>query len=419
MILRNFLLRFFSLILLITSTTQPAGADVFVARREVARIDAFRHVTGIREADLNAANLARILRRNADGEYWVENLTNGRQFFAGKFVTATIQTLRQAVEARERRAPQGRRGRRAHNGTFNVIAGFHPSQLTPAQQRRCNVTAMQANPANLSAVFQVASNFDCLEGAGPMLTDWTHARAQGELAAVSALPGSILRRYGIRNIDLLSNLPHPAFRLRGAGVNKHLDFRRTLPGNIAAAAAFDESLVKVGIHLNTDVTFGLVRAGARGAIVNHTSCFYGDVGNEDEHDTPNIIQIYTSALNLQLNAARNFAPASYAHIETIAKKMLRASYEGTLLASAIYGPMPENNEPQEVFLTLMGCGVFNNKLEWVAETLEDLQELIERLNLKVTLLVFDGSSAGMDEFLPRMQDLVEATGGEYEEIHPA
>jgi hypothetical protein len=99
--------------------------------------------------------------------------------------------------------------------------------------------------------------------------------------------------------------------------------------------------------------------------------------------------------------------------------MLKASYEGTLLAAALHGPHADNDEQQEVFLTLMGCGVFDNKLEWVADVLEELSWLIQELNLKVTLLIFDGSSAGMDEFLPRMEDLTEATGGEYQEIHPA
>lgn len=414
---RNLTLHLLGLCFLIAPIAQAAAADVFAVKTNVVRHDAFRHVTGMAEANFHGANIAQVLTHNAQGDYWVKNINTNREWYAGKFETASIQELRDAIDARPPKVIRGTKRRRVANaGTFNVIAGFDPVNLTEAQQKRCNVTALQANPAHMRAVFQVASNFNCLEGAGPDLTNYTHARAQGELAAISALPGTIMRRYGLGPIDLLSNLPQVAFRLRGVGVSKHLDFTRTATRAIAEAATFNYMRVKVGIHFETDVTFGLVKAGARGAVRHHTTCrHYGDNDGRNQ----NIMQIYTSAVNLHLNAPRHFTPAEYANIETISQKMLKASYEGTLLAAALHGEQPEeDNKQQEVFLTLMGCGAFDNKLEWVADALEDLVDDIQELNLKVTLLVFDGSVAGMDDFLPRMEALVKQTGGEFEEIHP-
>jgi hypothetical protein len=382
--MQNFSIKFLSFFIVMASSAH--GADVFNRAHNVVRHDAFEHVTGMTEAAFNAnqaANMNRVLRQRG-GQRVIRNQATNREWVAGDFDTASVAQLRAAVNAQPARAA---------GGTFSVVAGFNPMALTPAQRAGCDVTALQADPANAGAFFQVASNFNCLEGVAP-LTAYTHARAQGELAAVSAFPGTILRYYGLGQIDLLHNLP-PIFRLAGAGPLRSLSFRGRSAAELEQAAQFDYRQVEVGIHLSTEVTFGAVLGN------QHEVCAHQQI----------ISQIYTSALNIGLNPLdRNGST------EAIARNMLRASYEGTLLATALYGE--QDDRRQQLFLTLMGCGVFNNRLEWVADVLEALRADIQALNLDVTLVVFDGNGAGMANFLPRMRALANRTGGNYEEIRP-
>jgi secreted trypsin-like serine protease len=120
-----------------------------------------------------------------------------------------------------------------------------------------------------------------------------------------------------------------------------------------------------------------------------------------------------------LNDASYFSKTAYSYVETIAQQMLIAAYEGTLLAAVRYGEQISElkRERQQVFLTLMGCGVFNNKLEWVAQAIEHCMDTIVDHSLDVTLVVFDAAShADMPEFLAAMRAHVDATAGTYTDI---
>mgnify|MGYP000995754328 FL=1 len=80
---------------------------------------------------------------------------------------------------------------------FNVIeaAGFNCSNPV-------DIGALQANPENINAVFQVASNFNALEttshtdnGNVKTVADYWGDNTQGPRASISAAPGLIYRRY--------------------------------------------------------------------------------------------------------------------------------------------------------------------------------------------------------------------------------
>ncbi len=386
-----------------------AAADVFADKKRVAvsRGDAFEHVTGVKEKDYE-----KLLIGSSKDRFWIQNVVTGREWYAGKFCDPSVEELRAMVEEKVAKEPKHKKAKteikKKKNvpGRFNVVVGY---SFAPDVLREIEVQALQAKPENRGAVFQVASRFECLEGAGEQLTDYTHNGAQGELAAISALPGTIVRRYALGPINLLRDLEHPAFTLHGRGVVKHLSFQGIDAESLAQAAAFDTDKVRVGVHLDSCVTFGLVDKSNR----THELC-------KDRHQQ--VIQIYTSAVDMPYRLRALYSNGQMRQIEAIAARMLMSSYEGTILAAGVYGEQKTRDDDkralQQVFLTLMGCGVFRNKLEWVAEAIEYCMDDIIKLGLDVTLVVFNGNDYPdtMPEFLNSMNEFVEATGGTYTEV---
>lgn len=145
----------------------------------------------------------------------------------GEFSVWTVKELRDAVAVAQTSGNITKSG----GGTFNIITFAYThnnnsgkGDLTQGDYRRfVDVGALQANPANKDAVFQLASRFHCLEGEcdrqwfahrtdqksqiDAHLTQWHsydrtnleslidwHA-AQAEEAVISATPGAIWRMY--------------------------------------------------------------------------------------------------------------------------------------------------------------------------------------------------------------------------------
>lgn len=387
-----------------------AAADVFTADSGVdvvPRRTAFELVTGVQERDYRRA----LIGQDVEGQFWIKNTVTNRTWCAGRFIDPSIGELRAMVQEGPVAEPKRKKKRKEKEGArvpgrFNVVVGY---SFAPAALRQLDVAALQANPENNGAVFQVASRFECLEGAGEDLTSYTENGAQGELAAISVMPGTIVRRYVLPDINLLRDLDHPAFTLHGRGVVKHLSFQGIRAQDLAVAAAFDTNLVRVGVH-NSDVSFGLVdkRLALGRGHGTHELC----------KEVQEIISIYTSAVDMHV--ARGLGRAETRLAETIARRMLISSYEGTILAAAVYGKQKNQGAPrQQLFLTLMGCGVFGNRLEWVAEAIEHCMPDIEALGLDVTLVVFNGNDPrveNMPEFLASMRAHVGAIGGAFTEV---
>lgn len=89
-----------------------------------------------------------------------------------------------------------------------------------------------------------------------------------------------------------------------------------------------------------------------------------------------------------------------------------AAYERTIKAAIAFGN-------KKVFLTLVGCGVFNNELAWVADAVERCKKDIQDYGLEVTLIVYDANSrqdGTFPPFLERMKLLVNETHGSYKEL---
>ena len=220
--------------------------------------------------------------------------------------------------------------------TLSVLLGGHA--LT-------DIGALQAM-AGAGALFQVASQFNCLEAPGPSLVriaNYVHDNTQGPRASVSAFPGTFLRHYaapardgarftqtGAQQINLLADAMGPDVAQVQAG---YLTARRVKdPAALERALEAGFETIRIGVHDEVDVVLG--------------SHWGGPVAP----DAPPIAQVFTSTMALGAYSGGDVDAFSGSCIV-----LLRAAYLGTLLAALDLGK-------RVVVLTLIGGGAFGNPL---------------------------------------------------------
>jgi len=224
---------------------------------------------------------------------------------------------------------------------------------------------------NKNAVFQIASNFNCVEtpNSGSRLTEdpnftqnYIFDYTQGPGASVSAGPAAIVRVHAIffdndmknvkqwkqrkeKQINLLSELDKYFVLQNGYVIladDKEDDNERWLKEEEW------KRKVMVGYHKDVQVTFGS-RNKSDGTI---------ELVNDDKQI---IDQVFCAALNIGKDNT-GYKNSQKKSAERKGKFILQSMYEGTYL-SAI------KNSKKKLFLTLIGGGVFENKREWIIEAI--------------------------------------------------
>jgi hypothetical protein len=304
---------------------------------------------------------------------------------------------------------------RALTQDINPFAGQAPAQFNleifdvakgDTNRYLVDIGANQAKPENIGANFQVASRWHCLEGGcirgqDNLLGIIGSGAVQGEEANVSAFPGAIYRMYYLTDeqTDLLINLRRYGIVTDAIGA---IPQQTALPDFPEADEDEFVKKVCVGLHYKTSITTGLsnvhyMKNGDRSKNLDDCNI------KVPSPQTQTVNQIFTAALNLNRGKTYGFDLMGRPNTEhpaliRYAKGFLKASYEGTLRAAVIAGENARasgDTSPgkQKVFLTLMGCGAFQNKLEWVAELLEqkNIQDFIRDKNLHVNLIYFYSS----------------------------
>lgn len=306
----------------------------------------------------------------------------GHTWSAGRFEPVSIGTLRaRAQQARARALPS-----RAPRARLWVIDGAAAAT---------DIGSLQAN-AGERALFQVASQFNCLEAPGPAvvpvvryLTDPT----QGPRASISAFPGTLLRHYAApgpggerfvqvtngRQIELLGDVCDPSV---GRAQNGYL-----MADGVADPKAFVQSLeerfdaIKVGLHDGVEVVLGYNWSGA-------------------VEGRPTIAQVFTSTV-----AAGGYGGEHLGgYFEPACRLLLRAAYLGTLLGAA-------TTLKTKVVLTLIGGGVFDNPIEVIWGAIEWALAEVEPLLCDDLEVIVNGRD--LSQRLPRERILapVRARGG--------
>jgi len=281
-----------------------------------------------------AADPRRAIRVDDRGEATV--YAAGRAYGGGRFETPTIGAIR--ARALDARAAAGRPDARL---SLFVLDGRSP--LT-------DIGALQAS-APPRSLFQVASQFNCLESPGAFVTPvarYFHDPTQGPRASISAFPGTLVRHYaapapgggrfvqtdGGPQLDLLADVCEPGV----AAV--HSGYLRA--GSIGDAPAFARALedrfdaIRVGLHAGVEVVLGADWTGAVDGAGHRT-----------------IAQALTSTVAGGMYGGLDDADRALA---TIVRQLQRAAYLGTIVGAAALGC-------DRVVLTLIGGGVFANPIE--------------------------------------------------------
>lgn len=290
----------------------------------------------------------------------LESKANGRRFHVGPWALASVTELRSQLLA----ASAGSAGRGLGGLTFSNVCG--------------NAQTMHRDPSNARAVFQVASQFNCLEmnepGARPEdgVTRYYSDATQGPACAISCPAGTVFRNYfvngkgqgrghqldGLAGIaELVGNSKEKYWRM----VNGYcLPVDAKSIGRLSSRLKEDEGLseelrsrLRIGIHWETEVA------------------------NKDHR----VCQVFCSAL-----------PVAYAKStrsqdwEAFGRLVLQGTFEATLSAAAVLAC--ERGQRMKVYLTAVGGGAFGNRTAWIVEAIDRALRIHADSPLDVMLVHF-------------------------------
>jgi hypothetical protein len=322
--------------LILTTAADPAEHPR-LRQAIAAHLAAVRASAGHGNSDL-VAQAEEAVRRNPSSAFSFDSTgfatlsAAGKSWHAGRFETVSIGELRQRTQ-RQLSPPTTPRAR------LWVFVGASP--LT-------DIGSLQA-ANSASALFQVASQFNCLESPGPYVTpvsDYFHDSTQGPRASISAFPATLLRHYSApgpggerfvqttdaRQIDLLADACGP-----GASRNGYFTGEGVAdPQSLVTALETRFEAIRVGVHDEAQVVLG-----------------YDWNGSVEDSEHRRIAQVFTSTVaGGGYGGQRNLRGKLF---ESACRSLLRAAYLGTLLAAASLGR-------RRVVLTLIGGGVFGNPI---------------------------------------------------------
>lgn len=294
----------------------------------------------------------------------LHSLRNGKSYDCGRLEIPNLAELRQQVV--EANAPPGRLQLR------EVVA---------------DVKSLHLDPAHAGAFFQAASQFNLLEMIDPSITPemgisrYEDDHTQGPACAVAAGAGTIYRNYFVpvrgqigqsadNQIDcladmgsVLGNPEHQFWTMKnGYALFRKNGLEELMPRLTALNEAERDALratLRIGVQWDTEVTLP-----GGGHLVT---------------------QGYCSALPVAYNASRKTQ-----NWEPLARLVLEASYEAALSAALVNFTRTGNNQ---VFLTLLGGGVFGNLTDWISRAIQRALRLFAEYPLDVALVSYGSSKA--------------------------
>lgn len=258
---------------------------------------------------------------------------------AGSFQTYSIKELKENLPEK-----------RGDNRPFKVY-----TRTGRTREDLFDTSALQASGVE-KAMYQVASNFNCLEVgsertnpfSGMFLTRLMCDTTQGPSAAGGAACGAALR-LTIHDQDKINLLKDTPFK----PINGKLRNLESMPD-------LDPELIRVGLH--TDVRASYTR-----------------MYNKFEYDPngPLIDQVYTSTCIVKNQPGE------------MVKTLLKAAYDGTYLCAV-------KRQSPRLVLTLIGGGCFGNPMSFIGEAISSAHMQFSPYlhpDCEVILPVYDGRSA--------------------------
>lgn len=317
-------------------------------------MDWFERITGFQESGY-AATQARL---KVEGDQLV-NVTTGRRHGMGRLEVVSLAELRGRV-------------------------GASSGAAMPVSPRRLagDIRRLHLAPEQRGALIQVASQFNLLEMVGPDLSPedgvsrYACDLTQGPACAMAAGAGTIYRNYLVplqggrgqtreRQIDTLADLGSalghdqaPVWHWRNGYTLCGRDGLARIGAHLDAASAAERDrlrgLLRIGLHWDVEVTDAPAAPG------------------------PVVSQVYCSAMPVA------YGTRPRAEWEPIARLVLEAAYEATLLAGVLNA---RRDASPRVLLTRLGGGAFGNEAAWIDAAIERSLALVHGQGLEVVAVV--------------------------------
>jgi len=227
-----------------------------------------------------------------------------------------------------------------------------------------DVLELHARPENGGALFQVASQFNCLEFVSPDVvpedgvTRYAHDPTQGPACSLAAAAATVYRNYfvtvgnaiGQSRENQIDNLSGVAEKLGPPG-----RFWQVRNGYTQATAEQLQALAEELAKHDRESLLGALRIGLHRQVgVTFARRFAPPGGGEE----PIVSQAFCSAVSC------GYSGVALDLWEPLATLVLDAGYEATLWAAAI--DAAEGPGTGKVWLTFLGGGAFGNKNGWIA-----------------------------------------------------
>jgi hypothetical protein len=228
-----------------------------------------------------------------------------------------------------------------------------------------DVLNLHALPDNQGALFQVASQFNCLEFAAPSVVPedgvsrYAHDPTQGPACSLAAAAATVYRNYFV-----------PVGASEGQTRDNQID-------NLAGVAEEltrhdrDELLCALRIGLQRQVGVTFARRYEPPAVPVE----------------PLVSQAFCSAISC------GYTSIALDLWEPLATLVLDATYEATLWAAAIDSALGTGSG--KVWLTFIGGGVFRNKNEWIASAIHRALSRLSDFDLDVRIAHYRQINQGM------------------------
>lgn len=359
--------------------------DKQITKKAIYRKDIFEYITGMTEPDF-------VQKYKETGTmpafpHKMQQLANNMSHSI-----MTLQELRNAGQ--NKLSPK-------HHGKLSII---HVDVVkNPNLRHLIDIGALQGSHSG--AVFQTASRPNGLEGQQkPYLPNQATFNAatdgfnkimgkfavQGEEAEISA---------GVRGIYEIYNTPNPInffdklkidISADGNLTNLDADFLNTND------MEFLSNLIRVDHWSHVPVTTGYANVLYQNEGITKAQNLNAAAREKNSEDANILIspahlisQVNVAALDVNKNRGKtqelfvkkcgeNWAST----MDKVAQAALRAAYEGT-----IYCALLDNKK--DLFFTLVGGGSFENKLDWIVDTLDTLADTIKQSGLNISIVVVE------------------------------
>ncbi|MFG1285142.1 hypothetical protein [Xanthobacter autotrophicus] len=308
---------------------------------------------------------------------------NGRSYGIGSLELVSLGELRQRVRAQD-------------DGARLTV------DFVVADARR-----LHRQHENAGALFQVASQFNLLEMVSYEVTPedgvarYEYDPTQGPACAIAAGAATVFRNYFApvgndygqtreRQLDGLADLGSELAALTGRPVRELWEMRNGYALCAGEGLSTIEKVVSALDDAGVDRLRGLLRVGVHADV---------EVTDAPEQPCQTVTQAFCSALPVSYQPSVPKAVWS-----TLARLMLEAAYEATLLAAL------ENrvrSGSQRVYLTRLGGGAFGNDDRWINEAILRALELARSWPLDVRIVVRDLGAA--DSLRSRLRERGMAT----------